>query len=327
MLRNAYFHGRLNTMLATLKPTQMPVEVFKKDLFQICGNFNVITKNKTNTLRGSLQGFERGGLDITRIGADFHQVNRTQKIIKQDSGENYFLILQDTGRALMSQNDTTRMIDPGDMILIDSAQPSAFTFFGNFGRHISIHLPRADLKERFGEKAQGGLVMSKADPITTAISAVVAKSFQEATNQDQKNSLRDAVYGLVGAMLYERTGDTNLNSAQMDISNAHIYSQTLRYIEGHLKDPDLNVQMIAQVLQTSPRQLQREFAATGTTPTAYIRQKRLEQACNMLVERKKSQSEVQISSIAFATGFNDISYFNRVFREAFGCAPGQYAQK
>ncbi|PCH93960.1 MAG: hypothetical protein COB84_08370 [Rhodobacteraceae bacterium] len=85
--------------------------------------------------------------------------------------------------------------------------------------------------------------------------------------------------------------------------------------------------MIAQNLKTSPRQLQREFAATGTTPTAYIRKKRLEQACKMLLERKQGQSEAQISSIAFATGFNDISYFNRVFRKSFGCTPSQYAQK
>ncbi|GKY89844.1 helix-turn-helix domain-containing protein [Sinisalibacter aestuarii] len=33
-----------------------------------------------------------------------------------------------------------------------------------------------------------------------------------------------------------------------------------------------------------------------------------------------------VSSIAYACGFNDVSYFNRQFRRLFGCAPGQFAE-
>lgn len=58
---------------------------------------------------------------------------------------------------------------------------------------------------------------------------------------------------------------------------------------------------------------------TGNTFTEYVNALRIHKAMQMLVE-----SELSVSEICFAVGFNDTTYFNRVFRRETGISPGKY---
>jgi AraC-like DNA-binding protein len=49
---------------------------------------------------------------------------------------------------------------------------------------------------------------------------------------------------------------------------------------------------------------------------------RMKKARGMLQSQEGSRKK--ISDIAFACGFNEISYFNRSFRRRFGASPTQY---
>jgi AraC-like DNA-binding protein len=57
----------------------------------------------------------------------------------------------------------------------------------------------------------------------------------------------------------------------------------------------------------------------GTTFKAYLNELRLTEASRLLRTTDRTVSE-----IAFAVGYNGIAHFNRVFRERFGLAPGEY---
>lgn len=61
---------------------------------------------------------------------------------------------------------------------------------------------------------------------------------------------------------------------------------------------------------------------TKTSPQAYSRQLRLNEACVMLQHSDKS-----INEIASETGFCDRYYFSRAFRQAIGCSPGQFRSR
>ncbi len=61
---------------------------------------------------------------------------------------------------------------------------------------------------------------------------------------------------------------------------------------------------------------------TQTSPQAYARQLRLNEACVMLQHSNKS-----IDEIALETGFCDRYYFSRAFRQAIGCAPGHFRSR
>ena len=51
----------------------------------------------------------------------------------------------------------------------------------------------------------------------------------------------------------------------------------------------------------------------------YMNQYRLEMA-----SRQLAGTELPITSIALESGFNNISYFNRVFKKKFGVTPKEY---
>ena len=61
---------------------------------------------------------------------------------------------------------------------------------------------------------------------------------------------------------------------------------------------------------------------TGMNLTEYINKYRVERACLELQFTKKN-----ITEIAMQTGFNNIQYFSRVFKEYMDCSPKQYQLK
>ncbi|NGO55764.1 helix-turn-helix domain-containing protein, partial [Allomesorhizobium camelthorni] len=230
------------------------------------------------------------------------------------------------GRALMAQNDQVRMISPGDMILVDSAQPSEFTFFSTYSRQLSLHLPRIEMWARFGDQIRGGLFLPRSDQTAVAICAVLSKAFTRPAGDAQSGFLREALFGLIGAMLHERAEGDRVSAIEADVSGAQVLKRGLAYIDNRFGDPELTIPAIADDLGVSVRQLQRGFALIGTTPTAYLMQKRMEHACSLLLARGSNGATLLISTIAMDCGFSDISYFNRLFRKAFGCAPGNYGR-
>lgn len=58
---------------------------------------------------------------------------------------------------------------------------------------------------------------------------------------------------------------------------------------------------------------------TGTTFTEFVLMQRLERARGMLVDPRFRDEK--ISTIAYDSGFADVSYFNRMFRRSYGESP------
>ncbi len=93
----------------------------------------------------------------------------------------------------------------------------------------------------------------------------------------------------------------------------------LKLIDEQLSSP-LREEELAKACQYSPTYFSRLFhSVMGKTLKQYIIQKRLSLACGLLVSERD-----KISNIASASGFNDVSYFSRVFKKYMGCSPGEY---
>ncbi len=97
-----------------------------------------------------------------------------------------------------------------------------------------------------------------------------------------------------------------------------IFLQKVRdAIEEHIDDSELSIAMICSKLHVSNMQLYRKLKAlTGKTPTLFIRSYRLNKALNLL-----KTTQLNVSEIAYDTGFSDPAYFSRTFKEEFGKAP------
>lgn len=274
-------------------------------------------------MRGGVQIDRRAGLEVAHVAADLQQVVRGKTEIRRDAGENYFLILQEEGKALMSQSETSCLLSPGDMVLIDSACPSEFTFFGDYNRQLSLHLPRGEMHARFGyDLIRGGIALPRHDPTNLALCAVMGKVFGEpAINAASGSYLREAIFGLIGAMLHERSGQTGFSGIDSDLSGARALASGQAYIDSHYRNPELTIQDMAVDLGMSLRQLQRGFSAIGSTPSKYLLVKRLEHAKRGIEDRRAGRRSDLISSIAYEAGFSDLSYFQRCFKKSFGMSP------
>jgi AraC-like DNA-binding protein len=91
------------------------------------------------------------------------------------------------------------------------------------------------------------------------------------------------------------------------------------YVHSHLTER-LSPKKIAANLCVSPSHLCRLFKKkTGQTPTEYVNTLRIEEAKSLL-----TAPEAPIKSVAFATGFQSVPDFNRVFKKLVGVNPTQY---
>lgn len=311
-------------MLIPVSSQLMSIDQFHADLHEVCGSFDVVRADEQRNVRGHVGLEHRAGLEIAHIAKDVQSVRRTSQDIKRSDSHNFFLIVQEEGQAMMQQAGTTRVMKAGDMILVDSALPSEFVFFGKFSRQLSVHLPRDSMIERFGAAATGGHYVQKADFHTVAMTAILAKVFSQQTNDTQKAYLKDAVYGLLGAILYERAADNDKSAVEVHTSGLALAEQGMAYIDRCFDDETLGTQAVADALGVPLRQLQRAFSGMGTTASDYLMKKRFERACHLLRHNEDHSTAQLISSIAYACGFNDVSYFNRQFRKRFGCSPSQF---
>ncbi|MEL7170697.1 MAG: ATP-binding protein [Bacteroidota bacterium] len=93
-------------------------------------------------------------------------------------------------------------------------------------------------------------------------------------------------------------------------------------VEDALADPHLTVEVLADRLAVSPRQLHRRMRAlTGLTPAAFVRAMRLQRAATLLAGRSGTVAEV-----AYAVGFRSESHFTKRFKTEFGVLPSVYGE-
>ncbi len=83
----------------------------------------------------------------------------------------------------------------------------------------------------------------------------------------------------------------------------------------------LSVSEIARSQQISERYLRKLFAAEHTTFTDFVRETRLAHAHQMLTDARHYHRP--ISAIAYESGFGDLSYFNRAFRQRYNMTPSE----
>lgn len=91
-------------------------------------------------------------------------------------------------------------------------------------------------------------------------------------------------------------------------------------IEKHIDNTVLSVGFLSSELAVSRVQLYRKTQAlTGLSPTGFVRMIRLKKAAQLL--RKQWNN---VSEIAYAVGFDNLSYFTKCFRDMYGKTPSEY---
>jgi signal transduction histidine kinase/AraC-like DNA-binding protein len=91
-------------------------------------------------------------------------------------------------------------------------------------------------------------------------------------------------------------------------------------VEKYLSDPMFSVEIFASEVGMSQVQLYRKLTAlTNYSPNEFIRHMRLQRASDLL-----KQNVGNVAEVAYQSGFNNMSYFSKVFKEKFGVTPSEF---
>lgn len=295
----------------------VPVEILQAEIRRVCGAFDLEPMRRSGVIAGDVATRRIGLFETAIVALDASHVQRSSRSIRQDPGEYFFLLVQDTGRCTVEQGGQSAALGPGDMFLVDSVCPSSFLYDGGRSNQVSIHIPRDEMVYRFGSRCTGGVAVSRSDPLWLAMRAVLAKMVADPGPQPQ---LGEAFLSLMGAYLHAArvTGAAAPGET--------LLSRALAMIDKYGADPDFGPRDLAARLNVSERMLQRHFRPLGETPGHRLLGRRLELAHARLSVRRPGRPAEGIAAVAFDCGFNDLSYFYREFRKKYGTTPGAVAR-
>jgi signal transduction histidine kinase/CheY-like chemotaxis protein len=97
--------------------------------------------------------------------------------------------------------------------------------------------------------------------------------------------------------------------------------RALDAVEKNIEKSDFSAELFSEAIFVSRAHAHRKLKAlTGQSATEFIRSVRLKRAVQLL-----RQNAGTVSEIAYQTGFNNLSYFTKCFKDTYGTVPSMYA--
>ena len=92
----------------------------------------------------------------------------------------------------------------------------------------------------------------------------------------------------------------------------------LRFIATNYTDPDLDLDSVVAGTGANRNKVNEVLKAElGMTFTAYLKKLRLTESARLLTETPV----VTVAEVAYSVGYANVSYFNKLFKEEYGCTP------
>ena len=235
-------------------------------------------------------------------GKTTHTVNGSRIVLKE-------------GEMLMLGQNAIQSIEPaseGDVAVNFIVRPEFFSGTLSFLGEEETPLRRFVISCLTGKNEAGYLLFHVTDilPIQNLIENLVYTLTEQIPN---RRGILQSTMGLLFAQFLNHTDSLEFKSQEQ---NAILY--VLRYIEEHY--PDGSLGEIADNLHYDLPYLSRLIRqTTGQNYTQLLQEKRLSQAAWLLRNTDSNVDEISIS-----VGYENISYFHRIFAVRFGQSPRAY---
>jgi AraC-like DNA-binding protein len=263
---------------------------------------------------------ELGPLGYARLACVGSAIDRSRMpggILKQS----YSLILQQSGTGKLSQYGEETLLQPGDLVLCDNSAP-LFHHMAEGSELIVVRIPAHVLQRHLPspEQSCGRSLPGNAGTTSVATALLISVCngnlgpLPTAVQENLARQLLETV-AISYSLAFEK-----LVTPRMVVGTR--FAKARRFIEQHLRDPELGPQKVARALNISTRYLGMIFAEENDSVSAYILRRRLEVIAHQLSDaRWRARS---ICEIAFDWGFNSAPHFSRSFRDRFGLSPREY---
>lgn len=252
-------------------------------------------------------------------------VQRSQRHMVQGNDDWLFVMVVE-GRASVQLRGRDEIdCGPGDAYLIRNDIPG--TFFMSDVRHVHFAVPDAMIAPRL---ANADRVLARRLDATTmpefgylADYARMLGGLEAPLTADADKHVAAHLEDLLVLALDGKRDEIELASRR-GLRAARLRS-ILGDIVTHAADGRLTIEMTARRLGISPRYVRKLLADLGTTYSEEVVKERLTRAHDLLTSAR--HDAIGIGEIAYRVGFNDLSYFNRVFRRRFGAPPSDIRKR
>jgi AraC family transcriptional activator of tynA and feaB len=266
------------------------------------------------SFRGQLARRSFGSVLVARVDAQAHDVVRRR--VDEDA---YLISIQTRGRGMYAQDGRVASISSGGISVLDCRSPFEIAFPGEFST-LTIKVPRPSLRVRpSSPKSLGGLSLPARTGLTRLVRDYVQRLLTVGAEADMavREALACNLCDLMGLAVNVRSREDIASGPASVLLDA-----ILLHIKGNLADPDLSPPKVADHFGISVRYLHKLFERTDSTFNRHVLELRLRHCYAVLTDAK--QSSKTVAAIAYASGFNDLSYFGRSFRRRFGAAPSEF---
>jgi AraC-like DNA-binding protein len=265
-----------------------------------------------------MRGTQHGNITIcTTRGTPAQMIGRTERA--QLSSRSLYLVIASHSAIKTVQRGKEHRLLPGQMGLMSTEEPAEVTQLTH-GSRISLRLPRDTLAQmtlRLDDRV--GRPVGANQPLRRLLmhQIKVAHRMGHSLGPSETFALAQHIIDLAALCIganqdaEEVAARRGLASARLDAIKADVLRQ--------VTDCSIRLSQVADRHNISERYVQQLFESAGTSFSSFVLEQRLLLAWKVL--RDPTQRWRKISDIATASGFSDISYFNRAFRTRFDATP------
>lgn len=257
-------------------------------------------------------------LTLMSLAAGGERKRRTRELIA-DGNDAIGLAVNLSGPLAVSARGQDMMLGAGDAILTSSAELGIFTR-PSLGRAIGFFIPRAALAALVPRVED---MFWRAIPCGTAVLSLLSSHISALV--DDPSLAMPEVQHLAVTHIYDLLALTlgaTRNAAAVAMgrgARAARLSALKADIDKNIASRDLTIDAVAARHRITPRYIQRLFADEDTSFRDFVLARRLVRAHRLLRDSRYADGTIGI--VAYAAGFGDLSYFNRVFRRVYGVTP------
>ena len=269
------------------------------------------------------EALQLGGISVAATSAGVDRLVRNQRQVATAVRSNFclafsrseFPIIQaQLGRETAHHRESPVLVTESETG--DIRQPGGFDFF-------LLDLPAKLLLERVAHAYDLVAQPLNAGPQAAAHLKRYIGILPDLTRGEMDASLADHIGGTLidlVALVLGANGDSAELARMRGLRAARI-EEIVAFIRKNFADPSFSTAHVARRLSLTPRYVNDLLQETGLGFAERVTELRLQTARKMLADRSKDR--MKVIDIAYAVGFNEVSYFNRRFRQRFGEKPSQ----
>ncbi|HLI99257.1 MAG TPA: helix-turn-helix transcriptional regulator [Bradyrhizobium sp.] len=273
-----------------------------------------------STLKVDIRGYAWPGIMIARAHLSGLRDERTPELLA-DGEDNISIIINLAGPVTIKARSNENYLNAGEGFAISALEPSVFTR-PTPGSVIGLSLPRQALTSRVRnlDAVLMRVIPAKSEPLQILKAYVgFLLDYKGPTTEEVRRSIATHLYQLVAHALGP-SPDIAMAMEGRSTATARLIAIKADVLE-NLGNRELTTDWLALRHHVSARYVQMLFENDDTTLSAFLLERRLERAHDLLGHRGNNVRS--IGAIALECGFGDLSYFNRAFKKRFAVTPSE----